>query len=122
MESLICILYLSVAARTIVWADRSLRYTSLLLGCWATNEQISKPGTDTSLPCLQDDDAATATVTSTTDSDGSSVGGGKEEGAAASGRRKGEGHASCHDNPRVSGGDEGMAWTVCAEQFDQMWS
>ena len=32
VESLICNLYLSVAARKIVWADPSLRYTSLLLG------------------------------------------------------------------------------------------
>ena len=32
VESLICSFYLSVAARKIVWADPSLRYTSLLLG------------------------------------------------------------------------------------------
>ena len=32
MESLICNFYLSVAAHEIVWADLSLRYTSLLLG------------------------------------------------------------------------------------------
>ena len=32
VESLICNFYLSVAAHTIVWADPSLRYTSLLLG------------------------------------------------------------------------------------------
>ena len=32
MESWICNFYLSVAARKIVWADPSLRYTSLLLG------------------------------------------------------------------------------------------
>ena len=32
VERLICNFYLSVAARTIVWADPSLRYTSLLLG------------------------------------------------------------------------------------------
>ena len=32
VESLICNFYLSVAARKIVWADPSLRYTSLLLG------------------------------------------------------------------------------------------
>ena len=32
MESWICNLYLSVAARKIVWADPSLRYTSMLLG------------------------------------------------------------------------------------------
>ena len=32
VESWICNFYLSVAARKIVWADPSLRYTSLLLG------------------------------------------------------------------------------------------
>ena len=32
VERLICNFYLSVAARKIVWADTSLRYTSLLLG------------------------------------------------------------------------------------------
>ena len=32
VESLICNFYLSVAARKIVWADPSLRYTSMLLG------------------------------------------------------------------------------------------
>ena len=32
MESLVYNIYLSVAARTIVWADPSLRYTSMLLG------------------------------------------------------------------------------------------
>ena len=32
VERLICSFYLSVAARKIVWADPSLRYTSLLLG------------------------------------------------------------------------------------------
>ena len=32
VECLICSFYLSVAARKIVWADPSLRYTSLLLG------------------------------------------------------------------------------------------
>ena len=32
VERLICNFYLSVAARKIVWADPSLRYTSLLLG------------------------------------------------------------------------------------------
>ena len=31
VESLICNFYLSVAARKIVWADPSLRYTSMLL-------------------------------------------------------------------------------------------
>ena len=32
VESLICSFYLSVAARTLVWADSSLRYTSMLQG------------------------------------------------------------------------------------------
>ena len=32
MESLVCNFYLSVAARKIVWADPSLRYTHMLLG------------------------------------------------------------------------------------------
>ena len=32
MESWICNFYLSVAARQIVWADPSLRYTGMLLG------------------------------------------------------------------------------------------
>ena len=32
VERLICNLYFSVAARTLVWADPSLRYTSMLLG------------------------------------------------------------------------------------------
>ena len=32
VESLICNFYLSVAARTIVWVDPSLRYTSMSLG------------------------------------------------------------------------------------------
>ena len=41
MESLICNFCLSVAAHTIVLADPSLRYTSLLLGCWATNKQTN---------------------------------------------------------------------------------
>ena len=40
VESLICNFHLSVAARKIVWADLSLRYTSLLLGCQATNKQF----------------------------------------------------------------------------------
>ena len=39
MESLVCNFYLSVAARTIVWADLSLRYTGMLLGLKATNKQ-----------------------------------------------------------------------------------
>ena len=33
VESLICSFYLSVAARKIVRADPSLRYTNMLLGC-----------------------------------------------------------------------------------------
>ena len=40
VESLICNFYLSVAARKIVCADPSLRYTSLFLGRWATNKHI----------------------------------------------------------------------------------
>ena len=32
MESLVCNFYLSVAARKIVWADPTLRYTGMLLG------------------------------------------------------------------------------------------
>ena len=32
VESLICSFYLNVAVSKIVWADPSLRYTSLLLG------------------------------------------------------------------------------------------
>ena len=32
VESLVCNFYLSVAARKIVWADPSLRYTCMLLG------------------------------------------------------------------------------------------
>ena len=42
VESLICNFYLGVAARNIVWADPFLRYTSLLLGCYTTNQQTSK--------------------------------------------------------------------------------
>ena len=37
MESLICSFCLSVAARKIVWADPSLRYSRMLLGRFATN-------------------------------------------------------------------------------------
>ena len=33
VESLICNFFLSVAAHRLVWADLSLRYTSMLLGC-----------------------------------------------------------------------------------------
>ena len=33
VESLVCNFYLSVAAHKIVWADPSLKYTSMLLGC-----------------------------------------------------------------------------------------
>ena len=43
MESLICNFYLSVAARKLVWADPSLRYTYMLLGRWATSKQQQKP-------------------------------------------------------------------------------
>ena len=39
VECLICSFYLSVAAHKIVWADPSLRYTHMLLGCYATNKQ-----------------------------------------------------------------------------------
>ena len=39
VESLICNFYLSEAARTIVWADPFLRYTCMLLGCYATCTQ-----------------------------------------------------------------------------------
>ena len=39
VECLICNFCLSVAARKIVWADPSLRYTSLLLGRYSTNKQ-----------------------------------------------------------------------------------
>ena len=39
VESLICNLYLRVAACKTVWADPSLRYTSLLLGRLASNKQ-----------------------------------------------------------------------------------
>ena len=45
IESLICNFYLSVAACTIVRADPSLRYTSVLMGRYATNKQ------PTNLPC-----------------------------------------------------------------------
>ena len=37
-RSLLCKFYLSVAARTLVWADPSLRYTGVLLGRKATNQ------------------------------------------------------------------------------------
>ena len=43
VESWICNFYLSVAARKIVWADPSLRYTSLLLGLQPTNKQQHPP-------------------------------------------------------------------------------
>ena len=39
VESWICNFYLSVTARNIVWADPSLRYTSMMLGRWTTNQQ-----------------------------------------------------------------------------------
>ena len=38
---MICNFYLSVAARKIVLTDPSLRYTSMLLGRYATNQQTS---------------------------------------------------------------------------------
>ena len=41
VESWICNFYLSVAAHKIVWADPSLRYTSMLLGHCATNKQTN---------------------------------------------------------------------------------
>ena len=41
MESVICNFYLSVAAREIVWADPSLRYTRMLLGRLVTNKQLT---------------------------------------------------------------------------------
>ena len=37
-------------AGTIVWADPSLRYTSLLLGRWATNQQTNKHALDRIAP------------------------------------------------------------------------
>ena len=43
VESWICNFYLSVAACTIIWADPSLRYTSMLLGRYATNQPTNKP-------------------------------------------------------------------------------
>ena len=39
VESWICSFYVSVAASEIVWADPSLRYTSMLVGRQATNKQ-----------------------------------------------------------------------------------
>ena len=39
VESWICNFYLSVAARKLVWADPSLRYTSMLPGRQETNKQ-----------------------------------------------------------------------------------
>ena len=39
VESLICNFCPSVAARTIVWADPSMRYTSMLLGYLTTNQE-----------------------------------------------------------------------------------
>ena len=54
VESLICIFYLSVAARKIVWEDPSLRYTSMLLGCKATNTQTKsmKMQTKNDIPAI----------------------------------------------------------------------
>ena len=45
MESLICNFYLSVAAHTIVWADPSLRYTSMLLGHLASKQETNQSHT-----------------------------------------------------------------------------
>ena len=42
MESLISNFYLSVTARTVVWADPSLRYTSMLMGRLATNQPTNR--------------------------------------------------------------------------------
>ena len=39
IKTLMCNFYISVAAHTLVSADPSLRYTSILLGCKATNQQ-----------------------------------------------------------------------------------
>ena len=41
VERLICNFYISVAARKIVWADPSLRYTSLLLGVKQPTNKLS---------------------------------------------------------------------------------
>ena len=43
VESLVYSFCLSVAASKIVWADPSLRYTCMLLGRWATNQQQPHP-------------------------------------------------------------------------------
>ena len=48
VESWICNFYLSVAARKLVWADPSLRYTSMLLGREATTNQ--QPTTNNQQP------------------------------------------------------------------------
>ena len=40
IESLIGNFYLSVAACAVVWADRSPRYASMLLGCWTNNNTL----------------------------------------------------------------------------------
>ena len=54
MASLISNLYLRVAERTTVWRDPSLRYTSMLLGCWAINKQhpSGKHSANNDSPCL----------------------------------------------------------------------
>ena len=39
VEILICNFFLSVAAHTLIWAGLSLRYTSILMGCKATNQE-----------------------------------------------------------------------------------
>ena len=48
MESLICNFYLNVAARKIVRADPSLRYTGMLLGriAWIAGQQRQTQSTD----------------------------------------------------------------------------
>ena len=51
VESWICNFYLSVTARKIVWANPSLRYTSMLLGREATNQQ-NKTASFCRLPSL----------------------------------------------------------------------
>ena len=50
VETLICNFCLSVAAHILVCADLTLRYTSMLLGHWATNKQQLLPSPST-YPC-----------------------------------------------------------------------
>ena len=56
--------YLSVAARTLVRADPSLRYTSMLLGRQPTNKQTATTATTTTIT-LPITPPATATTTTT---------------------------------------------------------